>query len=159
LFIPGRFEEIKLGQNYRIIIDFAHTPNAVNNILDYANSVKKNRIISISGAAGGRWKEKRPIIGKALIQKSDYVIFTYDDPRTEDVNEIINQMLLNVENNKEKYERITDRTEAIKRAIEIAQKDDIILILGRGNETTVPINGELIHQNDLEDVKKVIKGE
>lgn len=159
LFIPGRFEEIKLGQNYRIIIDFAHTPNAVNNILDYANSVKKNRIISVSGAAGGRWKEKRPIIGKALIQKSDYVIFTYDDPRTEDVNEIINQMLLNVENNKEKYERITDRTEAIKRAIEIAQKDDIILILGRGNETTVPINGELIHQNDLEDVKKVIKGE
>lgn len=159
LSVSGRVEDIKLGQNYRIIIDFAHTPNAINNILDYANSVKKNRIISVSGAAGERCKEKRPIIGEILIEKSDYVIFTYDDPRTEDINEIINQMLSNVNGKTNKYERIIDRTEAIKKAINIAQKDDIILILGRGNDTTVPIKGQLIHQNDLEDVKKALRDE
>ncbi len=159
LFVAGRFNEVNFGQNFKVIIDFAHTINAIDNILDYANSIKKNKIISVSGAAGERYREKRPIIGEMLVNKSDYVIFTYDDPRKEDINDIINQMTENVLDKSDKFERIIDRKEAIKKAINIAQKDDIVLILGRGNETTVPINGELILENDFEEVEKSIKGE
>lgn len=159
LFVAGRFDTVNYGQDFKVIIDFAHTPNAVNNILDFANSIKKNRIISVSGAAGGRYVEKRPIIGKMLVDKSDYVIFTYDDPRKEDINDIIDQMTVDVLDKTNKFERIVDRKEAIKKAINIAQKDDIVLILGRGNETMVPINDELIPENDYEEVEKAIKGE
>ena len=156
LFVDCRMNEINLGQNFKVIIDFAHTPNAILNLLTYINTLKRNRIISVSGSAGGRDKEKRPMMGEILVNKSDYVIFTYDDPREEDVNDIIDQMVGTVKDKDNKYERIIDRKDAIKKAIDIAEKDDIVLIIGRGNETTVPINKELIYMSDFDEVKKAL---
>ncbi|HOP66061.1 MAG TPA: UDP-N-acetylmuramoyl-L-alanyl-D-glutamate--2,6-diaminopimelate ligase [Bacilli bacterium] len=155
--IDGRMYEIKLGQDYRVIIDFAHTPNATQKILDFANTIKKGKIISVAGSAGDRDVIKRPIIGKILVDNSDYVIFTYDDPRKDDINQIIDEMTKDVMDKKDKFERIIDRKDAIKKAIDIAEKDDIVLILGRGNETKVPIGDEIIYMSDIEEAEKAIK--
>ena len=155
LSIEGRMNEIKLNQPYRVIVDFAHTPNGTQKILDFANATKKGKIISVAGSAGDRDVIKIPIIGKIRTDNSDHVIFTYDDPRKEDVNQIIDEMLKDVSINN--YERIVDRKEAIYKAIKMANDNDTILILGRGNETMVPINGGLIYMSDIEEAENAIK--
>lgn len=131
--LPGRLEFLDFSQNYSILLDYAHTPDAFKKLYEVLDKIKKNRIITVTGSAGGREKEKRGLMGKIVLDHSDYVIFTMDDPRTEDVDTIIDE-LLTLSKDKKNYERCPDRKEAIARALSIAEKDDIVLIAGKGRD-------------------------
>ena len=146
--ISGRCEELDFGQDYTIILDYAHTINGINSILNAFQGY--GRIITVTGAAGGRDHEKRPIIGKNVIEKSDIAIFTMDDPRFEDVDAIIDEM---VGDNKD-YIRIVDREEAINYALSIANKDDVVLILGKGRDNYMAIGDKKVKYNDYEVIKR-----
>ena len=130
-FPKGRMELIRNQDNY-IFIDYAHTPDALSNVLKNVQMFKKNRIITIIGCGGNRDKLKRPIMGKIATDNSDYVIFTNDNPRNENEIDIMNDITHDL--NKTNYEIIYNREEAIKKGIEILSKNDILLILGKGHE-------------------------
>lgn len=147
----GRMEFLNYGQEYNIIIDYAHTPDAFRKIYNFLNKVKIGRIITITGSAGGREREKRKEMGRVILDNSDYCIFTMDDPRNEDVNSIIDELVSDT--NKTNYERIIDRTLAIKKAIEMASKDDIILIAGKGDDNYMAVGNEYLHYSDKEVIK------
>lgn len=146
--IVGRCERINFGQNYEIVLDYAHTYNAIVGII---NNFKNRRKIVVTGAAGGREKEKREKIGEFLLQNCEVVIFTMDDPRFEDVDDIINQMIGKYVSN-DNYLRIVDRKKAIFRAFDIADKDDIVLILGKGRDNYMAIEDKKIDYCDYDTV-------
>lgn len=154
--IEGRMERIELGQDFTVIVDFAHTPNALSNLLDFIQKIEnKNRIIIVLGAAGERDKEKRPIMGEVVTNKADWVIFTSEDPKSERPEDIINQMISEVKD-KNNFEIIIDRSEAIKKGIFMAEPNDVVLITGKGNENTQQIGDEKIAFNDIEEAKRWI---
>ncbi len=142
----GRCEFINFDQDYNIILDYAHTTDAFIKIYNFLNKVKKGRIITVTGSAGGREKEKRSIMGKVILNNSDYVIFTMDDPRYEDVNDIINDLIS--KSNNTNFERIINREEAIKKALSIAKRDDIVLIAGKGRDNYMAIKNKYIEYSD-----------
>ena len=149
----GRFETLRYKDSV-IIIDYAHTPDAVLNILDNVLEYKKGKVITIIGCGGDRDKTKRPIMGKIATSKSDFVIFTDDNPRTEDNHLIMNDILSGVE--KENYIVKYDRKEAIFEGFKMLEKDDILLVLGKGHENYQVINHDKIHFSDLETVQEFI---
>ena len=153
--VSGRLEMIDLGQDYKVMVDYAHTPNGIKSILDFVHVLDLKRSIVVLGSAGERDNKKRPIMGKVVTDNSDYVIFTYEDPRSEDPNEIIKEMTSEIED-KSKFEVVIDRSLAIKRAIDLAKKDDIVLVLGKGNETYEKLKDKTIYFNDIEECKKWI---
>ena len=153
--VEGRGEMLEFGQDYTIILDYAHTTNALKNVLTYLNSIKKGRIITITGSAGGREKEKRKIMGKVVLDKSDFVIFTMDDPRKESVDDIIDD-LVSI-SNKTNYIRINDRSKAIKYGLEECKKNDILLIAGKGRDNYMAIGDKKIPYCDYEVVKNYFK--
>ena len=157
LYVDGRMNDIKLGQDFKVIVDYAHTPNGYLNLFELTKMLKAKRTIIVAGSAGERDKLKRPVMGKILVDNADLVIFTYEDPRSEDPNEIINDLISEVKNKKDKYIKIVDRKEAIKYAIDIAKKGDMILILGKGNETYETLKDGKIYFNDIEEAKKALK--
>lgn len=146
--VEGRGEFIDQGQNFKIVLDYAHTPDALRNILKYLNKIKKQRIITVTGSAGGREHEKRPLMGKIVLDMSDYVIFTMDDPRYEDPNEIIDDLLK--DSTKTNYERIIDRKEAIYKAFNIAEKDDIVLVAGKARDNYMAVEDKYLPYNDYD---------
>lgn len=146
----GRCETYKVNNGYAIV-DYAHTPDAVEKVITAYNELKKNRVITIIGCGGDRDSKKRPIMGNIATTLSDYTIFTSDNPRTEDPNEILNQILNGVKT-KDNYEVIVDRKSAIKHGIDIMKKDDILLILGKGHENYQIIGKEKIHLDDAEEI-------
>ena len=128
----GRMDIVKKDSNL-IIVDYAHTPDAVNNIINSVKELNPNKIITIIGCGGNRDRTKRPIMSKIACSNSDYVIFTNDNPRCEDPNQIINDMLQNLDNLN--YEIILNREKAIIKGIQTLTKNDILLVLGKGHET------------------------
>lgn len=157
LFIDGRMNDIILGQDYKVIVDYAHTPNGYLNLFEFTKTLKTRRTIIVAGSAGERDATKRPTMGSILVNNADYVIFTYEDPRTENPSDIIDQMTSEVMDKKEKWEKLVDRHEAIKKAINIAEKGDMVLILGKGNETYETIGKEKIYFNDKEEAENALK--
>jgi UDP-N-acetylmuramoyl-L-alanyl-D-glutamate--2,6-diaminopimelate ligase len=153
--IPGRMEEINY-QDRRIIVDYAHTPDGVYNVLSFLKTMKR-RIILVVGCGGSRDKTKRTVIGEISVSNCDYVIFTSDNPRDEDEMSIIKDIIVDIE--KDNYEIEVDRYIAIKKAIKMSKPNDIIAILGRGNEKFQKVRGELIPFNDADAVKEIIRGE
>lgn len=151
----GRMNVIGFGQNFTIILDYAHTTWATYNVLSFANKVKKERIITVVGCAGGRYKEKRKEIGQLVSKYSDIVIFTMDDPRYEKLDDIFNDMLENVKNSN--VITIKNRKKAIKKAISLASKDDIILILGKGRDNYMAVKGKYKKYNDYKIIKKILR--
>mgnify|MGYP004553970563 FL=1 len=149
--IEGRVELLPFTTKYTIVLDYAHTKDALDNLLTFFNSVKKNRIITVTGSAGGREKGKRPSMGKVVLDKSDYVIFTMDDPRDEDVNQIIDDLVST--SSKTNYERIIDRKEAIYKALSIAEDNDIVLIAGKGRDNYMALGHEYIPYCDYDVIK------
>lgn len=149
--IEGRMEILPFTKEYTVILDYAHTTDALEKNLNYLNKVKKARIITVTGSAGGREREKRPSMGKVVLEKSDYVIFTMDDPREEDVNQIIDDLVSG--SPKKNYERIIDRKEAIDRALSMAQKDDIVLIAGKGRDDYMALGKEYVPYCDYDVIK------
>ena len=149
----GRFETLRYKDSV-IIIDYAHTPDAVLNILDNVLEYKKGKVITIIGCGGDRDKTKRPIMGEIATSKSDFVIFTDDNPRTEDNHLIMNDIISGVK--KDNYMIKYDRKEAIFEGLKKLEKNDILLILGKGHEDYQVINHDKIHFSDLETVKEFI---
>lgn len=140
--IRGRCEFLDFGQDYKIVLDYAHTINGIKNILEtFKNS---SRVITVTGAAGGREREKRHTIGNLVMDYSDIAIFTMDDPRYEDVDKIIDEM---VEDRKD-YIRIQDREVAIHYALRIASSGDAVLILGKGRDNYMAIEDKKVEYSD-----------
>ncbi len=150
--IPGRMEYMDFNQDYQIVLDYAHTPDALEKILDVLLTIKKARIITVTGSAGGREEEKRSEMGKIVLDKSDYVIFTMDDPRHENVDKIIDEMISSSSNTN--YERIINRESAIKKAFSMAQKDDIVLVTGKGRDNFMAVGNEYLPYNDYDVITK-----
>ena len=132
--VRGRREYLNFGQEYDIILDYAHTYNGVKCLLESVSNYKK--IITVTGAAGGREREKRSRIGKLIMDKSSISIFTMDDPRFENVDDIIDQMISGSDKD---YIRIIDRKEAIYRAFSLADADSVVLIIGKGRDSYMAI--------------------
>lgn len=151
--IKGRCEFLDYGQDFDIVLDYAHTINGINSILDTFSNYET--IITVTGSAGGREVEKRSVIGKSVIEKSDFAIFTMDDPRFEDPDEIIDQM---VGDNKDYY-RIVDREDAIRFALSIAYPGSVVLILGKGRDNYMAIKDKKIHYNDFDVITNYFKKE
>ena len=154
--VSGRLEMINIGQKFKVMVDYAHTPNGIKSILEFVRVLEVNRAIVVIGSAGERDYKKRPIMGKTVIENADYAIFTYEDPRSEDPRDIIKEMVSEIED-ESKYEIVIDRSKAIKRAIDIASENDIVLILGKGNETYEKLKDKTIYFNDIEEAKKSIQ--
>ena len=155
LSIPGRMQVIDLGQKYHVVIDYAHTVNAVDTVLDFANTLEVNRIITVTGQAGGRDHSKRKFIGKSCLDKSDLVILTTDDPRFENVDDIIKDILeLSTKTN---YKIIKDRPKAIQHACSIAKENDLILLLGKGSDKYQAVEDRREYYFEEEEAIKAIK--
>lgn len=148
----GRMQKIYYKKN-AIFIDYAHTPDAVLNVLKTVNEIKNNGIITIIGCGGNREKEKRPIMAKIACKYSSYVIFTNDNPRFEDEKEIVKDMLCGA---KGKYEIIYDRDKAIETGIGMLKENMILMILGKGHEDYQIIKDKKIHFSDIETVNKIL---
>jgi len=156
IYVDGRMQAINLGQNFYCVVDYAHTPNGLRRLFEFINQLDVNRIISVMGQAGERDASKRKTVGELLIKNSDLAILTYEDPRSEDINSIIDMMLENVKDY-DNYKRIVDRHEAIEYAINVAEENDIVLILGKGNETYEKLKDGNIYFNDVEEAENAIK--
>ncbi len=155
--VKGRIDVLpNVGQNFTVMVDYAHTPNGIENILKFVHTLDVNRSIVVIGAAGERDFLKRPIMGKTVVNNASYAIFTYEDPRSEDPENIIKMMTSEIED-KSKYEVVVDRKEAIERAINLANQNDIVLILGKGNETYEKLKTKTIYFNDEEVAMKALK--
>lgn len=145
----GRCESYEFDNKY-VVIDYAHTPDAVEKVIKAYAELKKNKIITIIGCGGDRDNKKRPIMGNIASELSDYVIFTNDNPRTEDPEKIMSDILVGV--SKTNYEVILDRSSAIKKAMELLKENDILLILGKGHENYQIIGHTKHHLDDSEEV-------
>lgn len=150
----GRCETIKVGKGFAVI-DYAHTPDAVEKVITAYNELKKNRVITVVGCGGDRDPKKRPLMGNAATTNSDTVIFTSDNPRTEDPLMILND--ITKDNHSDNYIVIPDRKEAILKGIDMMENDDILLILGKGHEDYQIIGHDKIHFDDAEIVKECAK--
>ena len=158
--VKGRFETLKSVSGIFFVIDYAHTPDALENILDSINDIrtKNERLITIFGCGGDRDHAKRPEMGKIATRKSTLAIITSDNPRTEDPAAIIKEIEAGVEpQNFSKYTSIPDRKEAIKMAIKFAEPRDIILLAGKGHEDYQEINGVKHHFDDKETIMELAK--
>lgn len=156
--VTGRCEKVGKAYNlpFTIIIDYAHTPDGLKNILNTVNGFKISRLISVFGCGGDRDKVKRPEMGKIATELSDFSIVTSDNPRTENPMSIIGDILNGI--SKDNYEVIENRKEAIQRAIDIAEDGDVIVIAGKGHETYQEIKSGKIHFDEREIVDKILKG-
>lgn len=152
--VPGRLQQMTNTQGYEVIVDYAHTPDGLDKVLSSLRPLAENRIISVFGCRGGRDKGKRPVMGQIAATKADFVVFTTDDPGFEDQDRIIEMVLDGVTT--ENYTYIPDRREAIRYAVEIAQPGDIVIITGRGHETTFHIKGEEFKLVDYEVAQEAV---
>lgn len=174
--ITGRMQEISLGQPFRVIVDFAHTPNGLKNLLEtlLGTKQKTSRLITVIGSAGERDVGKRPMLGEVATKLSDVTIFTAEDPRHEDVLKIIGQMAQGAKTTgaieairgdltnprapkKNRYVVEPDRKKAIELAISVARKDDIAAICGKGHEKTMNFNGAEYPWFDKEVAEKILR--
>jgi len=158
--VSGRFETFKSDGGIFFIVDYAHTPDALENILDSINDIrtKNERLITVFGCGGDRDHTKRPEMGNIATRKSTLAIITSDNPRTEDPAQIIKEIEAGVESqNFSKYTSIPDRKEAIKMAIRFAEPKDIVLVAGKGHENYQEINGVKHHFDDKETINELWK--
>ncbi len=156
--VPGRSELVNNPLGLTIMIDYAHSPESLQSILQAVKSYTRGRVISVFGCGGDRDHGKRPQMGEISGRIADYTIVTSDNPRTEEPEEIVKDIEVGVKKTNGKYECIVDRTEAIKAAIKMANKNDIIVLAGKGHETYQEIN-HVKHPYDERDIIKNIMDE
>ena len=155
--VSGRLDIIpNMGQDFTVMIDYAHTPNGITNLLNFVHTLDINRSIVVIGSAGERDYLKRPIMGKCVTDNASYAIFTYEDPRSEDPKDIIDMLTSDIRD-RDNYEVVIDRKSAIEKAINMAQKGDMVLILGKGNETYQKLKTGTIYFNDIEEATNALK--
>ncbi len=139
--VPGRMEVIELGQPFTAIVDFAHTPNALRRALETARALAKGRVIAVFGSAGLRDREKRRLMAEVSAQLADATVLTAEDPRTEPLEEILSEMAAGAEagggREGETFWRIADRGQALRFALQLAEKDDLVISCGKGHEQSM----------------------
>ena len=156
--VSGRLEPIQSPEGFTAIVDYAHTPDALENVLNAIHEVLdgKGHVITVCGAGGNRDKGKRPLMAQEAVRQSNQVIITSDNPRFEEPQDIINDMLAGLnEQQRKKVVSIADRREAIKTACTLARKGDVILIAGKGHEDYQEIKGVKHHFDDREVVRDI----
>lgn len=160
--VAGRFDSLRSPKGYTAIVDYAHTPDALENVLKAIHEVLNGRgkVITVVGAGGNRDKGKRPIMAQESVKQSDKVIITADNPRFEEPQDIINDMLAGLDKNEMRNVlTITDRKEAIRTACMLAQANDVILVAGKGHENYQEIKGVKHHFDDKEVLKEIFDNE
>jgi len=141
--VPGRMESIDAGQPYRVIVDFAHTPDALAGLLDEVRETADGRVILVFGCGGDRDREKRPLMGRAAAERADLVVLTSDNPRSEDPGAIIDAIAAGVEASSRGMLVVEpDRRAAIAYALAAAQPGDVVIVAGKGHETTQTVAAE-----------------
>ena len=153
--LSGRMEEIKNNKGIKIVIDFAHTPNALENALKTLRLQTKEKLIAVFGAAGARDQGKRPLMGEISGRLADITILTDEDPRFEDRIKIIDEIAKGVSD--KKLYKEPDRGMAIELAIKIAKKGDVVGIFGKGHEKSMNYNGKELSWSDVQAVRKILK--
>jgi len=149
--VKGRVEVVPTpGQDYTVLIDYAHTPDGLENVLSAVKGYCKGKLIAVFGCGGDRDPVKRPIMGRIGVELADYAIITSDNPRTEDPMKIIQDILKGVDSTKNNYEILENRPKAIQHAMDIAKKNDIIVLAGKGHETYQEICGVKHHLDERE---------
>ncbi len=151
----GRFQRIELGQPFEVIIDYAHTPDALKNLIQTAKEIAKGRVIVVFGAGGDRDPKKRPIMGEIATSLADFAVITSDNPRTEDPEKIIDMIIEGVVG--DNYIRITDRKRAIFESVNMAKPGDVVLIAGKGHEDYQILGDKVIHFDDAEVAEEAIR--
>jgi len=152
--VPGRLERIKNPKGFSVFVDYAHTPDALGNVLALLNRLKKGRLILVFGCGGDRDTAKRPIMGRIAAHLADLTIITSDNPRTEDPQNIIQDIIYGFHNNP--FKVIEDRKEAIHEAIKAAQDDDVVLVAGKGHEDYQLVGDKILHFSDKEVIEEVL---
>ena len=152
--VNGRFQTIKNKKGFNVIVDYAHTPDGLENILKTTKEFVKGNIITVFGCGGDRDKTKRPIMGEIAGIYSDYCVITSDNPRTENPDLILDDIEVGIKKTNSDYIKIVDRKEAINYTINMAKKDDVIIIAGKGHENYQIFADKTIHFDDVEEVKK-----
>lgn len=153
--VSGRFELVDAGQDFSVIVDYSHTPDSLENVLRTVNEFAKGKVWVVVGCGGDRDRTKRPLMAQIACENSDNPIFTSDNPRSEEPSEIIKDMEAGVSG--KEYEVIMDRKEAITYAVKHANKDDVILIAGKGHETYQIIGDKVLDFDDREVAREAIK--
>ncbi len=157
LSVSGRMDLLDTDTPYYVMVDYAHTPNGIKNLLNFVHTLDINRSIVVIGSAGERDYLKRPIMGETVLDNASYAIFTYEDPRSEDPRDIINQLVSTAKETHDNFEIEVDRRTAIRKAVNMAKDNDMVLILGKGNETYQKLKNETIYFNDEEEAYKAVE--
>lgn len=159
--VPGRVEAVHAGQAFAVIVDYAHTPDGLENVLRAVRQFAENRILCVFGCGGDRDRSKRPLMGNIAVKHADYAIITSDNPRTEPPELILKDIedgLIKSNIDPSSYELLADRKAAIQKAVEMASPGDVVLIAGKGHETYQDINGVKYPFDDRKVAKEAIRG-
>ncbi|MBQ9019208.1 MAG: UDP-N-acetylmuramoyl-L-alanyl-D-glutamate--2,6-diaminopimelate ligase [Bacilli bacterium] len=154
--ISGRLELLKTNTPYYVMVDYAHTPNGISKLLNFVHTLDINRSIVVIGQAGERDPYKRPKVGNVVVENASYAIFCYEDPRSEDPMAICEDIIKELKETHNNYEIVIDRREAINKAISMAKEKDMVLILGKGNETYEKLKDGTIYFNDIEEAYNAV---
>ena len=154
--INGRLDLLTTNTPYYVMVDYAHTPNGIAKLLNFVHTLDVNRSIVVIGQAGERDYLKRPQVGEVVVKNATYAIFTYEDPRSEDPKAICDDIVKTIKDSYQNYEIVLDRREAIQKAIDMAKEKDMVLILGKGNETYEKLKDQTIYFNDEEEAYQAV---
>lgn len=155
--VPGRFERVQQGQPFLIVVDYAHTDDALRNVISAARELKPKRVITLFGCGGDRDRTKRPLMGQTAAEFSDYVVLTSDNPRSEDPIAIMNDALVGLRRFDTPHTIEPDRAKAIRAALREARAGDIVILAGKGHETYQVLKDRIIHFDDREVARGVLR--
>ncbi|HEX21351.1 MAG TPA: UDP-N-acetylmuramoyl-L-alanyl-D-glutamate--2,6-diaminopimelate ligase, partial [Actinobacteria bacterium] len=154
--VPGRFQSVDRGQKFQVVIDYAHTPDGLRQLLKSARAVTTGKLIIVFGCGGDRDRDKRPLMGAIAAELSDEMIITSDNPRSEAPEEIIDDIVSGLISDQCQYNIVIDRRQAIYEAINRAKKGDMVVIAGKGHETGQIFADKVVSFNDVEEVEKIL---
>ena len=154
--VPGRFEKVPVNTPFHVIVDYAHTPDALENVLNLSRRLTSSRVLCVFGCGGDRDREKRPLMGAIAASKADHVIVTSDNPRSEPPDQIVEEICRGIPPEASHYEVVLDRRAAIERVLRLAAPGDLVLVAGKGHERYQEIGKERIPFDDSQVVKELV---
>jgi UDP-N-acetylmuramoyl-L-alanyl-D-glutamate--2,6-diaminopimelate ligase len=155
--VPGRLEPVSCGQDFRVLVDYAHTPDALDKVLDLLRPLTRGRLRVVFGCGGDRDRTKRPLMGRAVAARADALYLTSDNPRSEDPESILDEVFAGIPADMHAATlREVDRREAIRRACHDAAPGDVLLIAGKGHETTQTIGSRVLPFDDRAVAREVL---